>query len=187
MTERKPPGVGFESWIDRQIREAADRGDFDKLPGAGKPIPGQGQPDDEDWWIKNYLRREGLPTDTLLPLSLRLRAEVERLPSTVAVQRTEAQVRQAVESLNRRIKNWLLAPSEPRIHLLPVNVDRVVEQWRAARPPMSAEPTTEPAAAEPPGRPAAAEPAGEPARAEPPGEPTAAPQRAPWWRRWIGR
>lgn len=169
VTERKPPGVGFESWIDRQIREAADRGDFDKLPGAGKPIPGQGQPDDEYWWIKDYLRREGLPTDTLLPLSLRLRAEVERLPSTVAVLRTEAQVRQAVESLNRRIRNWLLAPSEPRIHLLPVDVDRVVEQWRAARSP------------------AAAEPAGESARAEPAGEPTATPRRSPWWRRWLGR
>ncbi len=44
MTERKPPGVSFETWIDKQIREAADRGEFDNLPGAGKPIPDLDKP-----------------------------------------------------------------------------------------------------------------------------------------------
>ena len=29
----------WESAIDRQIREAQDRGDFDALPGYGKPLP----------------------------------------------------------------------------------------------------------------------------------------------------
>jgi hypothetical protein len=38
MTERKPPGMSFESWVDKQIREATERGEFDGLPGAGKPI-----------------------------------------------------------------------------------------------------------------------------------------------------
>lgn len=32
--------TGFESWIDRQIREAQERGEFDDLPGAGEPIKG---------------------------------------------------------------------------------------------------------------------------------------------------
>jgi hypothetical protein len=36
MTERKPPGVSFESWVEKQIREAADRGEFDNLPGASR-------------------------------------------------------------------------------------------------------------------------------------------------------
>ncbi|GAT83553.1 molecular chaperone DnaJ [Streptomyces sp. F-3] len=39
MTERKPPGIPFESWVDRQIREAQQRGEFDRLPGAGRPLP----------------------------------------------------------------------------------------------------------------------------------------------------
>ncbi|MEV0587999.1 DUF1992 domain-containing protein [Nonomuraea sp. NPDC050310] len=30
----------FKTWIDRQIREATERGEFDNLPGTGKPIPG---------------------------------------------------------------------------------------------------------------------------------------------------
>ena len=39
MTERKPPGMSFTSWIDQQINEATERGLFDNLPGAGKPLP----------------------------------------------------------------------------------------------------------------------------------------------------
>ncbi|MBY8850638.1 hypothetical protein [Saccharothrix longispora] len=29
MTERKPAGVGLETWIERQIREAQERGEFE--------------------------------------------------------------------------------------------------------------------------------------------------------------
>ena len=58
MTERKPPGVGFETWVERQLREAAERGAFDDLPGAGKPIPDLDKPHDELWWVKQKLRRE---------------------------------------------------------------------------------------------------------------------------------
>ncbi len=28
----------WESWVDQQIREAQERGDFDNLPGTGKPL-----------------------------------------------------------------------------------------------------------------------------------------------------
>jgi len=38
MTEQKPPGMSWESWIDQQIREAREAGLFDNLPGAGKPL-----------------------------------------------------------------------------------------------------------------------------------------------------
>ena len=47
-----------ESWIDRQIREAAERGEFDNLPGAGKPIPNRNELVDADWWIKQWIERE---------------------------------------------------------------------------------------------------------------------------------
>ena len=60
MTERKPPGIGFKTWVERQIREAMERGEFDDLPGAGKRIADLDKPHDELWWIKQKLRRENL-------------------------------------------------------------------------------------------------------------------------------
>jgi hypothetical protein len=44
MTERKPAGKSFTSWIDQQIQEAQDRGAFDDLPGTGKPSPPTARP-----------------------------------------------------------------------------------------------------------------------------------------------
>jgi len=58
----------YESWIERQIREAIERGEFDNLPGHGKPIKGLNGRDDENWWVKAYLEREQLP----LPLPTEL-------------------------------------------------------------------------------------------------------------------
>ena len=71
MTERKPFGVSWETWIDRQIREGMERGDFDHLPGHGQPIRGLDRPDDELWWVREKLRREGVSflPPTLAPQS----------------------------------------------------------------------------------------------------------------------
>jgi hypothetical protein len=83
MTERKPPGMKFETWIEKQIREAEDRGAFENLSGAGKPIPGLGGPKDDQWWVKNYIRREQIDIDPLLPTPVQLRKEIDRLPDLV--------------------------------------------------------------------------------------------------------
>lgn len=72
MTERKPPGVDFETWVERQIREAMERGEFDNLSGAGKPLPAESY--DELWWVKQTLRRENV---SYLPPTLALRKEAE--------------------------------------------------------------------------------------------------------------
>lgn len=76
VTERKPPGMPFKTWIDRQIREATERGEFDNLPGSGKPIPGADNPHDELWWVKQKLRSENLSFP--LPPTLALRKEAEQ-------------------------------------------------------------------------------------------------------------
>ena len=47
MTERKPPGVTWETWIDSQVRRGMEEGAFDNLPGHGKPLPGLDRPRDE--------------------------------------------------------------------------------------------------------------------------------------------
>ncbi|MCU1685874.1 MAG: hypothetical protein JWQ81_6613 [Amycolatopsis sp.] len=133
MTERKPSGVNFESWVDKQIREAEARGDFDNLPGTGKPLPDAGGPHDENWWIKRKLASEGLSADALLPTSLRLRKEIQRLPDTVSRLTSERAVREVVEKLNQEIVAWMRAPSGPSIPVRPVVVGEVVERWHADR------------------------------------------------------
>src|SRR6187455_1262333 len=75
MTQRKPPGTSWESWIDSQIRVAQEQGAFDNLPGAGKPLPNIDQDYDPMWWVKGLADREQL---SLLPPSLELLRKVEK-------------------------------------------------------------------------------------------------------------
>jgi hypothetical protein len=132
MTERKPPGVSFESWIDKQIRDATARGEFDNLPGAGKPIADLDKPYDEVW-VQRHLQKQGVSTEDLLPTPLRLRKEIERLPETVRTLGAEQAVREIVEELNQRIMQHLRAPTGPPVPVVPVRVERVLEGWRADR------------------------------------------------------
>ncbi|MFD2422098.1 DnaJ family domain-containing protein [Amycolatopsis pigmentata] len=131
MTERKPPGVSIESWVERQIREAQEAGRFDNLPGAGKPLPGLGLPYDELWWVRQKMASEGLSAEAALPTPLRLRKEIERLPETVRPLPTETAVREVVDELNKRIMDHLRAPSGPRVPVRPVDADAVVTTWKA--------------------------------------------------------
>src|SRR5215470_2083934 len=150
MTERKPRDIGFASWVDQQIAEAAERGAFDNLPGAGKPIPRRGG---TDAWLQDYLRREGVSAEDLLPTPLRLRKEVEGLAGTVQDLRSEDEVREVVRGLNRRILEWRRIPTGPPIYLRLVDEEAMVDRWRDARhrPPAPA-PTASPARDTPPPR-----------------------------------
>ena len=138
MTERKPREISFASWIDQQVSEAAERGAFDNLPGAGKPISRRGG---TDAWLQDYLRREGVSADELLPTPLRLRKEVERLTGSVQDLRSEQEVRTVVKGLNRRIAEWRRIPDGPPIYLRLVDEDAMVARWRDAhRGPSAAAP-----------------------------------------------
>jgi hypothetical protein len=136
MTERKPKEMTFTSWIDQQISEAAERGAFDNLPGAGKPLPRRGEADDDGQaWLRDYLRREGVSTDLLLPMPLQLRKEAARLAETVPGLPSEQAVREVVGELNHRIKEWRRIPVGPPIFVALVDEDGMVEAWREAHPP----------------------------------------------------
>ena len=135
MTERKPPEISFASWIDQRINEAAERGAFDNLPGAGKPLPRRGEAGDGQAWLRDYLRREGVAAEELLPAPLRLRKEVERLTGTVQDLRSEQEVREVVAGLNRRILAWRRIPEGPPVYLPLVNEETMVARWRDARHP----------------------------------------------------
>lgn len=130
MTERKPPGMSFTSWIDRQINEAAERGAFDDLPGAGKPIPKSRAADDGQAWLREYLRREGMSAEELLPTPLKLRKEVERLTETIRDLRSEQEVRELVAGLNEQIMQWRRIPLGPPIFLPLVDEATMVGRWR---------------------------------------------------------
>ncbi|MCE3550469.1 DUF1992 domain-containing protein [Pseudonocardia sp. RS11V-5] len=122
----------YESAVEKAIREAVERGEFDDLPGKGKPLPDLADAD-ENWWIKGYLRREGVPSDALLPTPIQLRKEIERLPETVRDLPTERAVRDLVAELNARVVAYLRAPDGPRLPLRRADPDAAVEVWRTHR------------------------------------------------------
>jgi hypothetical protein len=119
----------YESRIDRQIREAQERGEFDDLPGSGRPLPGRGEQYDENWWIKDLVRRENITG--VLPTSLRLRKEAEDLPQAVARATTESAVRRIVTDLNERIARARRGHVDgPPVVLSTFDVEEIVEAWR---------------------------------------------------------
>jgi len=124
--------VPYESWVERQIREATERGEFDNLPGAGRPLPGLNGRDDEDWWVKGFLEREKISMP--LPASLALRKEVSDLSETLAGVRDEVEVRRLVEDLNERIRDSHRRRIDgPALVLRPVDVEAVIAEWRSRR------------------------------------------------------
>jgi len=119
----------YESWIDRQIREAMERGAFDNLPGAGKPLH---LDDDPDWWIHAKIRDEDL--ESLLPTALGLRREVERLQQTLADVPYEDRVRAIVDDLNQRIRESYARPQQGVVVVVAlVDAEAAVAQWRERR------------------------------------------------------
>lgn len=124
--------MAYESWVERQIREATERGEFDNLPGAGRPLPGLTGRDEEDWWVKGFLEREKISMP--LPTSLALRKEVAELPKTLAGVRDEAEVRRIVTDLNERIRDSHRRKVDgPALVLRPVDAEATVEEWRVSR------------------------------------------------------
>ncbi len=131
MTERKPPGLEFETWVERQIREAAERGEFDNLPGAGEPFTDLHQPYDDLWWIKEKLRRENL---SYLPPTLALRKEASDALAAASRATSEAEVRRIVTGINDKIREAIRKPlSGPPLDLAPFDVERIVADWRQGR------------------------------------------------------
>lgn len=146
MTERKPQGMSFRSWIDQQIGDAAERGAFDNLPGTGKPLRGRGDPDNPDAWVLDWVRREGVPTEELLPTPLRLRKQAARLADSVAEFGSEQAVRDSVTELNDQIMEWRRLPIGPPIFVRLVDSEAMVAKWRAEHPELRSAAAAEPAA-----------------------------------------
>jgi hypothetical protein len=157
MTERKPPGMSFETWVDTQISQGLARGDFDGLAGAGKPLSRAALDETGYEWVVAKARRENLDLLGMLPPGLALRKERDDLPRRAEALPSEAAVRALAEDYDDRVRAFWRRPQESRWSPVPglCDVEALVAGWRQSRP----------AAPEPPA-------------------PPAAPPRLPWWRRF---
>jgi hypothetical protein len=77
-------------YVEMLIQQAMRRGDFDDLPGAGKPIENLHQVNDPDWWIRRKIERENSTENAALD---------ERLDT----QHSEQAVRDILDDFNRRV------------------------------------------------------------------------------------
>ena len=156
MTERKPPGISFESWVDSQISRGMARGDFDGLAGAGKPLRRSSLDETGYEWVLAKARKENLDVFGMLPPGLALRKEREDLPRRAEELPSEAAVRALAEDYNARVEAFWRRPQESRWSPVPglADVEALVAGWQLTRPA----PDT---------------------RAAPP-----APPRRPWWHRF---
>lgn len=119
----------YESRIDRQIREAEERGDFDNLPGSGKPLKSKSDLYHDDWWIRDLAERENL--SAALPPALAVLREIEELPRILAKKHDEKLVRAYLAKLNDRILAIHRAPVDgPPVVVRTVDVEKTVRDWR---------------------------------------------------------
>ncbi|WP_232681034.1 DUF1992 domain-containing protein [Nocardioides sp. R-C-SC26] len=122
------------SWVDQQIRVAMARGEFDDLPGAGRPIEGLGGDHDPDWWLKKLIERERV---AVLPASLQLRKDDAELDARLDTLGSPAEARAAIEDFNERvIRARYGVPEGPPLITMPRDVESTLAGWyerRAAR------------------------------------------------------
>lgn len=119
-------------WVDMQIQQAIRRGEFDNLPGAGRPIKGIDRPHDPDWWLKQLIERERITG--VLPPALALRKEDAELEDTLDRIAMPAAVRAAVDEFNARVieARRQLQGGPPVITALR-DPDQEVDAWQRRR------------------------------------------------------
>lgn len=137
------PGAGAAvdraAFIETAIQVAIRRGDFDDLPGAGKPLEGLGTHNDPDWWIRRKIETENLTG--LGPPAILLRNEDRELDGQLDLLGRESDVREVLEDFNRRvIEARRQLQGGPPVVTAPRDIDATVAAWRerrAARPTAS--------------------------------------------------
>ncbi len=132
LTFYNPAAFAFDTDVviallaDMQIRRAIERGEFDDLPGSGKPLD---LPDrhDPDWWLKSLMKREGL---VLLPASVQLRKDDAALDEQLDQLSNEVAVRRVVEQFNERvIRARYELPAGPPLITMPRDIEATEAAW----------------------------------------------------------
>lgn len=118
--------------VETAIEQAMRRGEFDDLPGAGKPIPGLGDHHDPDWWIRRKIQTEQL--SGLGPAALTLRVEAAELEDRLDKLHLETDVRETLEDFNKRVIHARMQLSGgPPVVTATRDVDADVTAWRERR------------------------------------------------------
>jgi len=136
-------------FVESAIQIAMRRGEFDDLPGAGKPIEGLGTHHDPDWWIRRKIERENL--SGLGPPALLLRTEDRELDASLDLLARESDVREVLEDFNKRvIAARRQLQGGPPVVTKTRDVDAEIVAWRERRAARAASaPPAEPAARPP--------------------------------------
>ena len=130
-TARTPTAADRHAYVETAIVQAIRRGDFDDLPGAGKPLR-LTETHDPDWWIRRKIQSEQLRG--LGPPALSLRVEHAELDARLDELSREDDVRDHVEDFNRRVieaRRQLLGGPPVVTPTRDVNAD--VDAWRERR------------------------------------------------------
>ncbi|TYL50495.1 DUF1992 domain-containing protein [Agromyces mariniharenae] len=129
---RPPTQAERAAYVEQAIQQAIRRGEFDNLPGAGKPLEGLTGRHDPDWWIRRKIEREQL--SGLGPPALMLRVENAELEARLDRMHRESDVREAIEDFNRRVieaRRQLLGG--PPVVTPTRDADGEVRAWRDRR------------------------------------------------------
>lgn len=147
MTQRKPPGMSFETWVGGQISQAVARGDFDGLAGAGKPLSPAALDETGYEWVIAKARKENLDVFGMLPPGLALKKEREDLPRRAESLPSAAAVRALGEDYNERVQAFWRRPQESRWSPVPglADVDALVAGWELTHPAPPPPPPAPPA------------------------------------------
>lgn len=129
---RNPPMSPEAARVEGAIDQAIARGDFDDLPGAGKPLrlPSTHDP---NWWIKQRLDEGDIDRDALLPPVVLLRREHDRRDETLAELRDEQSVRNYAHDYTERVLADRSATPMARMLAPELDPEDAVARWRELR------------------------------------------------------
>jgi hypothetical protein len=126
----------FAAGVDQQVQNAEKAGAFEDNPLVGKPLPGDGQPYREDWWITQKVAAERVGVHAL-PLPLALRREAQDLRKGLIEERlavSEAALRTAIADYDVRSEKARRTPQPgPSVVIPRVDTEQAVAAWRQAR------------------------------------------------------
>lgn len=127
-----PTAADRAAYVETAIQQAIRRGEFDDLPGAGKPLTGLDGRHDPDWWIRRKIEREQLTG--LGPPAITLRTEDKELDARLDTMFREDDVRAVLEDFNTRVVNaQRQLQGGPPVVTKTRDVEREVAAWRARR------------------------------------------------------
>ncbi len=100
----EPPPNPFDP-VEQKIRDARDRGEFDGLPGAGKPFDDLDREYDPGWWAKRFLEKMNAE-DAAIDLRREIDRELPRLKVLASAEELAERVaawNEVISELNNRL------------------------------------------------------------------------------------